>query len=41
MSWICPYKEEDYRNRLNKKCKAGQKGCVLGGKISFIEIEDS
>ena len=41
MSWICPHQEEDHCNRLKKKCEVGQKGCVLDGKISFIEIEDS
>ena len=40
MTWVCPHQEDDHCKRLNKKCVPCQKGCILEGKVSFIEMED-
>jgi len=38
MSWPCPHEENDKCKRLNKACKPGVKGCVLGKKVKFIDF---
>lgn len=37
MSWICPYQINDECLRLKKPCHPSQKGCVLEGKVTFID----
>ncbi len=37
MSWVCPYQIDDFCDRLKRKCEPGIKGCVLDGRVSFIE----
>jgi len=41
MSWSCRHQENNNCNRLDKKCKPGQKGCVLESKIKVITINGS
>jgi len=37
MSWDCPHRIEDKCIRLKKICLPLQKGCVLDGKVKYIE----
>jgi len=41
MTWVCPNQEDDHCKKLNKKCDPCQKGCILEGKIQFINMEDN
>ena len=36
MSWICPHQLNDECVRLKKTCRPLQKGCVLDGKVTFV-----
>ncbi len=35
--WGCRYQYEDQCLRLRKECKPGMPGCVLYGKVVFID----
>jgi len=37
MSWDCPHQKKDECVRLNKICQPLQKGCVLEGKVKFVD----
>ncbi len=37
MSWTCPYQINNECVRLRKPCQPLQKGCVLEGKVTFID----
>lgn len=37
MSWTCPYQINNECIRLRKSCQPLQKGCVLDGKVTFID----
>lgn len=37
MSWDCPYLKRDECVRVNKICQPLQKGCVLDGKVQFVD----
>ena len=37
MSWTCPYQVNNECIRLRKPCQPLQKGCVLEGKVTFID----
>ncbi|MDR4509687.1 MAG: hypothetical protein MRJ65_15895 [Candidatus Brocadiaceae bacterium] len=39
MSWICPHQRDDECIRLKKPCQPSQRGCVLEGKVTFIDIQ--
>ncbi len=45
MSWDCPHLKKDECIRLKKVCQPLQKGCVLEGKVQFVEssleVEDT
>ena len=40
MSWTCPYEEKDYCKRLKKTCQPLTKGCILDGKVKYINQEE-
>ncbi len=37
MSWTCPHQINNECDRLGKPCQSLQKGCVLNGKVTFID----
>ncbi len=39
MSWLCPYQLGELCNRVKKICEPDMKGCVLRGKVKFVEFE--
>ncbi|MCF6148864.1 MAG: hypothetical protein E3K37_09410 [Candidatus Kuenenia sp.] len=39
MSWICPHQKNDECVRLKKLCQPSQRGCVLEGKVTFIDYQ--
>lgn len=43
MRQVCPYEINGHCKRLNKSCQPGLKGCILKGKVKFLELgeEDS
>lgn len=38
MSWACPYQLKDFCERLKRPCRTGSKGCILEGKVAFVEM---
>ncbi len=37
MSWDCPHQKNYECIRLEKVCRPLQKGCVLEGKVKFVD----
>ena len=37
MSWTCPHQINNECDMLRKSCQPLQKGCVLDGKVTFID----
>ncbi len=40
MGWTCQYEIDGYCKRLKRICKPLCKGCVLDGKVKFIDEEE-
>ena len=39
MSWLCPHQLGELCERVKKICEPGMKGCVLNGRVEFVEPE--
>ncbi|GJQ50030.1 hypothetical protein KsCSTR_04780 [Candidatus Kuenenia stuttgartiensis] len=39
MSWDCPHQKKDECVRLKKLCLPLQKGCVLEGRVQYIDYQ--
>ncbi len=37
MSWLCPHQLGELCKRMEKICEPGMKGCVLHGRVEFVE----
>ena len=39
MSWGCPHQISDFCKRLNRECRPGIKGCILSGRVTFLDSQ--
>ncbi len=37
MSWVCPHQINNECTRLKKACHPSQQGCVMEGKVTFLD----
>lgn len=37
MSWVCPHQINQECARLKKSCRPLQQGCVMEGKVAFLD----